>query len=139
MSITRFSKIIISLGCLSLLGGFSLWALRMPQDPGLRANYARCLMTTHYAVDPKNVVLLYELRNPYWKPAETSCSNAEAEHSLDLVRQAQRDVDRIMTGVDPGYSKYEEPLMAPPYFNIPGALLLSMGLILLFSVPRTQK
>lgn len=138
MSIARFSRLLLILGFLSLLGGISLWALRMPKDPGLRVNYTRCLLTTYYAVDPKDVVLLHQLRNPYWKPAETSCANAEAEHSIDIKRQAQRDIDRIITGIDPGYSKHEEPVLfnTPPFLNIAGALLLFIGLV--FQLSRSE-
>ncbi len=135
MSISRLSKILMILGFVSLIGGISLWALRMPKDPGLLVNYSRCLLTATYSVDLKNIVLMQQLRNPDWNASETSCANAEAEYSMDYVKKAQRDIKRIETGRDPGYSKYEEPILfnTPPFLNILGALLLSIGLIIFFS------
>lgn len=143
MDLTRLAIAVSCLGLLALITGVSVWASNMPTDY-LRNGYMHCLWSSSYSVEGGSgnryfigasgqVVWLV---NPKWDPNNSSCETVEQDHQA--YGQAQRQIERLRTGIDPGPKKAPPTLLVftPPFLNGTGVILLLIGGIILVARPR---
>lgn len=94
------------------------------------------LMPDRYVITPSGSTLW--LLNPKWDSNNASCDSVEEDSNNDIVGDAKRKAEEIMTGRDPGpeIRKHSLVLFTPPVLNGVGSLLVLIAVIFFFARKR---